>query len=198
MAKERRVELKNAQIAKEVARLKEDLAADKVRPQLNAYVAYNGNSDAYSGLGSANDDLTGTKYPGYTLGLKFSMPIQNRTAKGGLASARATTRSAELTLHDKEWSIALEARTAVRTVDSLEKGVKAAAKTRFYQEKNLEAEQKKFENGMSTNFEVLQVMTNLDTAKSAELTAQISYAKAVTALEAAVGNLLEARHFTLK
>jgi hypothetical protein len=38
----------------------------------------------------------------------------------------------------------------------------------------------------------------LNTAKSNELQAQITYAKGVTALEQAVGNLLEARKLAVK
>ena len=71
--------------------------------------------------------------------------------------------------------------------------MKAAEKTRYFREKDLEAEQKKFENGMSTNFLVLSKQNDLDSAKSAELQAQITYVKAITAMEKSVGNLLEAR-----
>ena len=198
MARERRLELKGAGIAKDVAKLQEALAKNKVLPQLNAFVAYNGFTDSYKTIGPVNTDLTGAKYPGYTVGLSLNMPLQNHVAKGNLSIARANSRNAELTLHDQEWNIALQARTAVRNVEAAEKGVKAAAKTRFFQQATLDAERKKFENGMSTNFIVLTDMTNLDNAKSAELTAQINYANYVTALEAAVGNLLEARHFTVK
>jgi outer membrane protein TolC len=51
---------------------------------------------------------------------------------------------------------------------------------------------------MSTNFNVLQDMTNLDAARAAETQAQINYANAVTALEQSVGNLLEARNLVIK
>lgn len=198
MAIDRRVELKSSRINKEVAQLQARVAENKTLPTLSAYGTYSGNSSNYDTLGTVNTDLTGAKFPGYTVGLKFALPIQNRAAKGNLSSARANLRSSELSLRDQELSITLQVRTAVRNVEAAEKGVKAAEKTRYYQQKNLEAEQKKFENGMSTNFVVLQVMTNLDNSKSAELQAQINYAKAVTALEQAVGNLMEARNLTLK
>ena len=198
MAMERRVELKNAKITKDVSDLQMTVAQDKVRPTLNAFVAYNGGSDSYNSLSSVNSDLDRAKYPGYTVGVKFAMPIQNNAAKGNLAVARAAFRSSELNLRDLQLSITLAVRTAVRNIDATEKGVKAAEKTRFLQEKTLEAEQKKFDNGMSTNFNVLQDMTNLDAARAAETQAQINYAQAVTALEQAVGNLMEARNFTIK
>ncbi len=198
MALDRRVELKSARITKDINDLQMVVAKDKVQPQLNAFVAYNGASDNYNSLGPVNTDLTSATYPGYTVGLKFAVPIQNRAAKGGLAVARANLRSAELNLRDLELSITLAVRQAVRNIDATEKGVKAAEKTRYLQEKTLEAEQKKFENGMSTNFNVLQDMTNLDAARAAETQAQINYANAVTTLEQSVGNLLEARNFTIK
>ena len=198
MALERRVELKSARINKDINDLQLKVARNKLLPSLKASIAYNGATDSYGSIGSVNSDLTGMNYPGYTVGLAFSMPLQNRAAKGGLAVARANLRSSELTLRDQELSITLDVRKAVRNVESMEKGVKAAEKTRYLQEKTLEAEQKKFENGMSTNFNVLQDMTNLDNARSAESQAQINYANAITALEQALGNLLEARNFTIK
>jgi outer membrane protein TolC len=198
MALDRRVELKSARIGKDIAQIQAKVAQNRTLPTLQAYATYAGSSDNYSTFGSMNSDLTGFKYPGYTVGLKFAMPIQNRAAKGNLSAARAGLRSSELNLRDQELSVTLQVRQAVRNVEATEKGVKAAEKTRYFQEKNLEAERKKFENGMSTNFVVLQVMTNLDNSRSAELQAQISYAKAVTALEQAVGNLMEARNLKIQ
>jgi outer membrane protein TolC len=198
MALERRLELKQAKVTQDVSALQLDVAQNKLLPQLNAFVAYNGGSDTYGSLGPVNSDLSGSKYPGYTVGVKFLMPLQNRTARGNLASARATLRGSELSLKNQQLSIILAVRTAVRNIDATEKGVKAAEKTRILQEKTLEAEQKKFENGMSTNFNVLQDMTNLDAARASETQAQIAYATACTALEQAVGNLMEARNFVMK
>jgi len=198
MALDRRVELKAARVTKDINDLQMSVARNKVLPQLNAFVAYNGASDNYNTLSPVNTDLTSANFPGYTVGLKFAVPIQNRAAKGNLSIARANLRSSELNLRDQQLSITLQVRTAVRNIDATEKGVKAAEKTRYLQEKTLEAEQKKFENGMSTNFNVLQDMTNLDAARAAETQAQINYANAVTALEQSVGNLLEARNLVIK
>jgi outer membrane protein TolC len=51
---------------------------------------------------------------------------------------------------------------------------------------------------MSTNFLVLTALNDLNTAKGNELQAQINYAKAVTALDQAQGQLLQARHLEVK
>lgn len=196
MALERRMELKVAKLNLESTQVQETVAQNSTLPTLNAFATYYANAASQipnEGLSAVNKDITSNKYPGYTVGLQFSMPIMNRSAKGTLAKARASRRSSELNLRDKELGIILEVRTALRNVEAAQKGVKAAETTRIFREKDLGAEQKKFDNGMSTNFLVLSKQNDLDTAKSSELQAQISYAKAVTALEKSLGNLMEAR-----
>ena len=198
MALERRVELKGARLDLESKSILEKAADNRTKPQLDAFATYSGSSDNYKALGPVNGDLFNSRNPGFTVGLNFSYPLQGKAAKGSQASARASRRSSELSLRDQELGVLLEVRTATRNLEAGEKGVKAAEKTRIFRQKDLEAEQKKFENGMSTNFLVLSKMTDLDNAKSAEVQAQIAYAKYVTALEKAVGNLLEARNLKLE
>lgn len=196
-----RIELKSARLDLESKQVLETAAGNRTLPQLDAYATYNGNAANQTpsdGLSAVNKDLTKGTYPGYTVGLQFSLPIQNRAAKGNQAQARANRRQSELTLRDLELGITLETRQAFRNVEASAKGVAAAEKTRIFREKDLEAEQKKFENGMSTNFLVLSKQNDLDTAKSSELQSQITYAKAVTALEKALGHLLEARKLEVK
>ena len=196
-----RIELKTARLDLESKQALETAANNRILPQLDAFATYTGNAASQipsEGLGAVNKDLTKGTYPGYTVGLQFSMPIQNRAARGTQAQARANRRQSELNLRDQELGITLEVRQAFRTLEAPGKGVAAAEKTRIFREKDLEAEQKKFENGMSTNFLVLSKLNDLNTAKGNELQAQITYAKAVTALEKAMGHLLEARKLEVK
>ncbi len=196
-----RIELKSARLDVESKQVLETAAGNRTLPQLDAFATYNGNAASQipsEGLAAVNKDLSKGAYPGYTVGLQFAIPLQNRSARGNQAQARANRRQSELSLRDLELGITLEVRTAFRNVDASAKGVAAAEKTRYFREKDLEAEQKKFENGMSTNFLVLSKQNDLDTAKSSELQSQITYAKAVTALEKALGHLLEARKLEVK
>jgi outer membrane protein TolC len=191
----RRVELKAARLDLESKAVQRRAAENFTKPQLDAYVGYTGNSYRHDNLQGVNQDLTEFKYPGYMVGLSLSIPLENRTAKGNLAAARANERGSEFSMRDQELGISLEVRQAFRNVEAATKGMEATRKTRIFREKDLEAEQKKFDNGMSTNFLVLSKQNDLDSARSSELQAQIVYAKAVTAAEKAVGNLLEARGF---
>jgi outer membrane protein TolC len=198
MALERRVELKSARLDLESKQILEGVAKNRLKPQLDLNLGYNGSATNHDTFSPVNSDLWQAKNPGYSVGLTFSMPLPNRASKGSMAQARANRRGSELTMRDLELGITLEVRTAFRNVNAMEKGVKAAEKTRIFRQKDLEAEQKKYENGMSTNFLVLSKQNDLDTAKSTELQSQISYAKAVTTLEKTLGNLLDARKLEVK
>ena len=60
-------------------------------------------------------------------------------------------------------------------------------------QEKLEAEQKKFDNGMSTSFEVLTFQRDLANAELRLTNAQLDYIKALAAFERSKGTLLEAR-----
>jgi outer membrane protein TolC len=198
MALANRVELKSAQLDLLSKQVLQTAANNRTLPQLDLNVAYNGSTTNYTSLSGTNSDLAQGKNPGYSVGLQFSLPILNSAARGNQAIARANLRTSELSLHDLELGITLQVRTAYRNVEASNKGVTAAEKTRIFREKDLDAEKKKFDNGMSTNFLVLSKLNDLNTAKGNELQAQIFYAKAVTALEQALGRLLESRHLEVK
>ncbi len=197
MAAERRLELKITRLSLDNARLGETVAANRLKPQLDVSLNYASAASNQKSLGDINSDITGSKNPGYGATVTFAVPIQNRTAKGGLSRARAEVRASELGMKDQELGIMLEVRNTLRSVEATEKRVVAAKKSREYKELDFSAEQKKFENGMSTTFVVLSKQNELDAARASELQSQISYAKAVTAFEKAVGNLLDARKLSV-
>ena len=198
MALDNRLELKVYRLDVESKQALEISADSKLKPQLDLNVGYVGASNTNENFSGMNSDLTGFKYPGYNLGLTFSIPFANRAAKGGQSLARANRRQSELYLKDQELGIILQVRIAYRNLVAATKGVAAAEKTRIYREQNLQAEKKKFDNGMSTNFFVLQRADEWDTARSSELQARIAYAKFVTTLEQSIGTLLEARKLEVK
>jgi outer membrane protein len=198
MAMDNRVEIKSAELDLLSKRVLQTAANNRIMPQLDLNVQYNGATTNYTSLSPTNTDLATGKNPGYTVGLQFSLPILNSAARGNQAIARANLRTSELSKHDLELGIILQVRTAFRNLEASNKGVTAAEKTRIFREKDLDAEKKKFDNGMSTNFLVLSKLNDLNTSKGNELQAQINYAKAVTALDQALGRLLEVRHLAVK
>ena len=67
----------------------------------------------------------------------------------------------------------------------------AASKGRELAEKNLDAEKKKFDNGMSTTFQVNQIQRDLSVARTNELQALAGYRKALAAYHLAIADNLD-------
>ena len=78
-------------------------------------------------------------------------------------------------------------------------GYRAAVKGKNLelQQENVTAEQKKYENGMSTSFLVLQAQDALRNAERRENLSIIDYNKSLVSLEQSKGTLLEARQINM-
>jgi outer membrane protein TolC len=87
--------------------------------------------------------------------------------------------------------IETEVRTAARAVDTAIKSIDANIKAREFQEKNLDAEKKRYENGMSTSFQITQIQDQLTQARSAEVQATVNYRTALAEYYRTVGQLLD-------
>jgi outer membrane protein TolC len=88
-------------------------------------------------------------------------------------------------------------RRTVRGLEASAKAIAAAEKARILAERNLDAEQKKFANGMSTNFQVLEIQEDLAIAQAAELRMRVAYRQAAVNYLVAVGSLLESKGVAL-
>ena len=73
----------------------------------------------------------------------------------------------------------------------------AGVQNRILQQKLLDAEQRRFNLGASTPYNVAQQQRDLVAAQSTELAALVSYTNARTALDQTTGNILEANHISI-
>ena len=144
-------------------------------------------SDAFSQIGSWD-------YPNWSIGLNFAIPLGNRTAKANAAIAATDLELATTNLALLKQNLSLEVRTAARNVDTARRSVAAAKKARELADRNLDAERKKFDNGMTTSFTVAQVQNDLTTARSNELLAIAGYLKSMVSWHRAVGDLLPTKN----
>jgi len=146
---------------------------------------------ANNGLGSAYNQVLNRTFQNWSIGLTVSYPIFNRYAIGQRGAARYTLDSNKAALTTTEQNVVVEVRNAHRAIDTAEKQIVAAAKGRELAERNLDAARKKYENGMTTGFEVSQLQTSLSDARSRELNALVIYRKAVSAYHDAIADNLE-------
>jgi len=144
---------------------------------------------------ASNADADGVNW---RVGLTYSFQIKNRQRRANQRIAAWDMSQAEIELMNAEQTARVEVRIAIRNVESGYKRVEAARINVDLQKEKLDAEQKKFNNGMSTSFEVLTFQNDLADAELGLISAGLAYAKGLTAIERAKGTLLEARGLILE
>jgi outer membrane protein TolC len=135
------------------------------------------------GYGDAAGDVFSFDFPTWTIQMSFSYPIRNRSAQAASARARIARERNLVTIRRLELLIATEVRTAARAVETNFKRVESTRAARVLQERRLDAEEKKFAAGMSTNFLVTQAQRDLAIAEVSELRAIGDYRKSLVDFE---------------
>lgn len=204
----RRPELAQARVAMDTADFNVRYTRNQMKPQVDllgslAYTGLGGNQIVRQGLaGSAVDvipggysdalnQLFGWDYYNWQVALNFSYPLGNSAADAANARAQVEYRQRRASITNLELSIAQEVRETARLVETGKKRIEATRVGRELAAKRLEAEQKKFAVGMSTNFFVVQAQRDLAVAEANGLRAVIDYNKAIVNFERARGTLLE-------
>jgi outer membrane protein len=151
-----------------------------------------------TGFGDALSQIFGRDFPGWNVGFNFALPVPN-------TRNRANARAAELDLQEGQTfeaqtrqNIAIEVRSTARLIDEFGRTIAAVAAAREAAERNVDAARRRYENGMATNFEVLQVQQQLADARVRELFALVGYRKAVAAYHRAIGDILEVHNIRLE
>jgi len=203
-----RPEIKTQELVVAQSSINQKYAYNQLKPSLNLQLAYNTSGvggDVIErdpktgeilrvtpgGFSDALSQVTGFNFTGWSAQLVFSYPLQNRTARAtavisDLDKARTTTALDQL-----RQSVITEVRTATRKVDTAAKSIDAARIARQFQEKNLDAERKKYENGLSTSFQITTIQQNVTAAKSNEVNTVITYRTALADYYRAIGKLLD-------
>ncbi|HMD98627.1 MAG TPA: TolC family protein [Terriglobia bacterium] len=146
------------------------------------------------GFSNALDQLWGFNYPTYGFTLSLNLPIRNRSAAARLGQASVQKRSDLYQLRRQNQSIGLDVVTAVHQLEQAKLSLEAAKISRGLAQKNLEAEQRKYELGSEPAQFVLQAQTDLATAESGLVQAEVGYQMAVAAVDHATGDLLDHQH----
>jgi outer membrane protein TolC len=135
------------------------------------------------GYSDALSTLFHTNYPRWTAQINFSYPLGTSAQEANVARARVQESQVQAQMKQIELQVATEVTNAVTTATSNSERVQAAQAARELAQKQLEAEQSKFEVGMSTNFNVIQAQRDLATAQNNELQAILNYRKSLVEVE---------------
>ena len=131
-----------------------------------------------SGFTDALGILTDRTAPTWNLAVSVSYPLGTSPAQANLARARLQQRQTIAQGRQLELQIATEVTNAALLVESNRERLQAAVAARDLAERRLEAEQSRFDVGLSTNFFVVQAQRDLRDAQNSELRALLDYRRA--------------------
>ena len=141
--------------------------------------------------GDAIDQILNADFDGWRAAVNFAYPIQNRTAEANRAIAEVNYNRGQAELQDIELVIVTEVRRVARLLEASAEGVESAGVSRRLEERNYEAEQKRYDNGMSTSFQVLRIQEDLTRSRSRYVAAVATYRRALALHYQSIGKLIE-------
>jgi len=202
-----RPEVRQQQLKTEILDYYVRLARNDVLPNLDLQAAYGWGG--VGGKGETEDPITGEPiivddgfpdtmdqivnrdFPNWRLGVQLGIPIGNNAAQGRLAEARFNHERSVVEMAALHQDIIAQVRIAVRALEDGAAAVEAAVASQQLAARNLEAEQTKFDNGLSTNYQVLQIQEDLAQAELTLIRTYLDYRKANIGYRYATGTLLD-------
>ncbi len=126
---------------------------------------------------------------GWSVGLVFTYPLGNKAAENDYIKNRLKTEQTRLKIKSLEENIANEVRAAIRGIQSGLKQIEVTDRGVEFADQRLHSFIRKNEVGLATTKEVLDVETDLVTAKSNQIAAMVFYADALTRFWQVTGEL---------
>lgn len=190
LALEKRPEMTSGKLEIETAKIDRSSSANAMLPQVDLTgILFQGKrgplyNDVFEGVLSRDDNM-------YTIGVKGSVVLGNRAARGAFQRADLTARQAETKLERTKQELMFKVRLAHRAVNTSQILIESNRQLSKLQETNVAAEEKRLRLGVSTSYRVLQMQTDLLAAQTQEVQARIGYEKALVDLRLAEGTVLD-------
>ncbi|HEX6161366.1 MAG TPA: TolC family protein, partial [Thermoanaerobaculia bacterium] len=169
-----RPELRQQNLTIENLRVQQLFARNQVLPAVDLDLGYNLAGSA--GRFFRNDPITGQPnlversnyfdalgqiggfdFPEWNIGVNVAIPLTNIGARSNYRRAQLDLEQSRTTQAQTQQNIVVEVRGAARDVETAARSISATRAARDAAERNVEAERRRYENGMTTNFQVLEV-----------------------------------------
>ena len=150
------------------------------------------------GIADAMDQMFGFGYPTYYAALTLNLPIRNRAASAAMATATVQKKTDMLNFRNQQQAIRLNILTAVSKLEGAKEQLKLAKTAMDFAQKNLDAENTKFQLGTETNQNVINAQTVLVQAESAVVTNQVGVRMNLLNLLTQTGDLLDERGIVIR
>ena len=150
-----------------------------------------------AGLGDAQSQIFHNQFPDYYVALNVNIPIRNRQAQADYQRAVLIERQTEAQLQALKNAAILDVRNTYIALVQDRARVEAAGTARELQRQTFEAEQKKYQLGASTVYNVILTQRDFITAQGTELRALADLVEAKANYERALGRTLEVNKVTI-
>lgn len=117
--------------------------------------------------------------PTWNVRLQFSYPLGTSAQEANTARQRLLRQQTEASLKATELTVATEVTSAALAVRNSFEAMEASKVSRELSEQRLAAAQAKFDQGMATNYEVVQAQRDLNDARNSELRQLLNYQRAL-------------------
>lgn len=168
--------------------LRFDYANTQTKPTLDLQLRAGVNGYAGSTRDSY-DRASEAREPSWAVGVAFNYPIGNRSARAEKRLAGRRRDQAELAIEKVQTEISLQVLNSARRIETYLQRLETAVKSRELAENTLAAEEKRFEKGLTSSFNVLEFQTKLSDVRTREVAARIDLQKAQAELWSVTGQL---------
>jgi outer membrane protein TolC len=151
----------------------------------------------FTGLATTLNQEFTSVYPEYNAQLSLTIPIRNRAAQANNITAILDQRSDEATYQQIVNNATIDVHNAQITLEQARITLAAAVKTRDLDQQTLDAEQKKYQVGASTLFNIVSDQNTLAAAESAEVRARVNLVEGKVNFDRAMARTLEVYSITI-
>jgi outer membrane protein len=149
------------------------------------------------GFTTAQSQIFHNTFPDYLLGVSLQIPFRNRAAQATNQHSLLTLRQIQAQMLQLKNAAVVDVRNTYIILQQDRAQVEAASKARELQQQTFDAEQKKYQLGASTVYNVILTQRDLVSAQGQELRALANLLEAKANYERAVGRTLEVNQVTI-
>ncbi len=197
MALERRPEVLQAQKNVEIGELHSNFSKNQLLPNLVLQATL-----GTAGLGEGFSDTARRSYEGdyynYGAGVVLSYPLGNQAARSLNTRRQLEMHAAEATLQSVRNKVIVGVKESVRRVQTDFQRIETTQSSRMLAEKQLQAEQERYEAGLGTTIFLLTFQRDLAIARAGELRAVVDYNKSLSNLARQKATTLERYNIALQ
>jgi len=151
----------------------------------------------FAGFSDAMSSVFHNNNPDYAAQISITIPIRNRSLQADNQRSQLVQRQIEMQVQQLKNAALLDVRNTYIALQQDRARVEAASKASELQKQTFEAEQKKYQLGASTVYNVILTQRDYVAAQGTELRALADLVEARANYERAVGKTLEVNHVTI-